>query len=207
MNMKMKADVRLGMEQRATNILQLWKTREPREKNDLVLGITIQARPGETELFMIKKNCRSDRLNLRVCLLGVKTSKCCWSQQLLIKQRTMNNNGCAVFAKTSSFCFLQLPTCSQDVSCHPECGQSTDHGSSPQTGHELGEIGENDRYWPPDSAEEKKKCCSNSRSLWHISKSSSPGSCPSTPKGTLKLAGVLLTRCHWGTSAAGRART
>lgn len=62
MNMKMKADVRLGMEQRATNILQLWKTKDPREKNVWVLGITIQARPGETQLF-ITKNCTSDRLS------------------------------------------------------------------------------------------------------------------------------------------------
>lgn len=193
MNMKMKADVRLGMEQRATNILQLWKTRDPREKNGVVLGITIQARPGETDLFMMKK-CRSDRFRLRVCLFGVKPSKCYWSihsQQFLRRQRAMNNNG--VFANTSSFYFLQLPTCSQDVSCHPECGQSADHRSSPQTGHELGEIGENDRYWPPDPAEEKKNCCSNS--------------CLSTPKRSLKLAGVVLTRCHWWTSAAGRART
>lgn len=73
MNMKMKADVRLGMEQRATNILQLEKTRDPREKNDLVLGITIQARPGETELFMMK-NCRSDcfRLSLSVWSKNIK---------------------------------------------------------------------------------------------------------------------------------------
>lgn len=120
------------------------------------------------------------------------------SQQFLRRQRAMNNNG--VFANTSSFYFLQLPTCSQDVSCHPECGQRADHRSSPKTGHELGEIGENDRYWPPDPAEEKKNCCSNSDSLWHVS-------CLSTPKRSLKLAGVVLTRCHWWTSAAGRART
>lgn len=102
--MKMKADVRLGMEQRATNILQLEKTRDPREKNDLVLGITIQARPGETELFMMK-NCRSDRFRLTVCLFGVKTSKCCWSihsqsiDNFLIRQGAMNNNGCPIFCK------------------------------------------------------------------------------------------------------------
>lgn len=68
MNMKMKADVRLGMEQRATNNLQLLKAREPRWMDSHVLGITNQARPGETEFFikfMIKK-CRSDRFF--VCL-------------------------------------------------------------------------------------------------------------------------------------------
>lgn len=52
MNMKMKADVRLGMEQRATNSLQLLKAREPRETDSNVLGITNQARPGETEFFI-----------------------------------------------------------------------------------------------------------------------------------------------------------
>lgn len=147
MNTKMKADVRLGMEQRATNILQLLKTRDPREKNVPVLGITIQARPGETELFMMK-NYRSDRFRLGVCLFGVKPSKCyrsIHSQQFLRRQCAMNNKR-VVSAKASSFYFLQLPTCSQDVSCHPECGQSADHRTSPQTGHELREIGENDRY-------------------------------------------------------------
>lgn len=54
------------------------------------------------------------------------------------------------------FWFRQFPTCSQDVSRHPEGGQSADHGSSPQAGHELGEIGENDRYGAPDPAEGRK---------------------------------------------------
>lgn len=75
-------------------------------------------------------------------------------------------------------CFLQkhhhsiscsFPTCSQDVSCHPECGQSADHRSSPQPGHELGEIGENDRYGSSDPAEEKKNSFKNR----HFNKSSS----------------------------------
>lgn len=95
------------------------------------------------------KSCRSDPFRLRVCLFEGKTSKrycSVHSQAFLITQRAVNSNGCAVFARTSLFNVLQLPTCSQDVSCHPECGQSADHRSSPQTGHELGEIGENDRY-------------------------------------------------------------
>lgn len=74
----------------------------------------------------------------------------------------MKNHGCAVFAETSSFYFLQFRTCSQDVSRHPECSQCADHRSSPQTGHELREIGENDRYRPSDPAEEKKNRSSNS---------------------------------------------
>lgn len=32
---------------------------------------------------------------------------------------------------------MQLPTCGKDVSCHPEGGQSADHRTSLQTGHEL----------------------------------------------------------------------
>ena len=36
-------------------------------------------------------------------------------------------------------------TCCQDVPCHPEGGQSTDHGPSPQARLELREVGEYDR--------------------------------------------------------------
>lgn len=39
---------------------------------------------------------------------------------------------------------VYVPTCSQDVSCHPEGGQSADHGTSPQSGHKLREVGEDD---------------------------------------------------------------
>lgn len=49
-----------------------------------------------------------------------------------------------------------LPTCSQDVSCHPEGGQSADHCASPQTGHELREVGEDNRDGPADPAEEEE---------------------------------------------------
>lgn len=51
---------------------------------------------------------------------------------------------------------VHLPTCSQGVSCHPEGGQSADHCPSPQTGHELGEVGEDNRDRPPDPAEEEE---------------------------------------------------
>lgn len=61
MKTKMKAEVRLGMEQRATNILQLWKPREPSRKKDPLLGITIQARPGETQQSVMN-NSRLERL-------------------------------------------------------------------------------------------------------------------------------------------------
>ncbi len=51
---------------------------------------------------------------------------------------------------------MYLPTCSQDVSCHPEGGQSADHRTSPQSGHKLWEIGEDNRHRPADPAEGKK---------------------------------------------------
>lgn len=51
---------------------------------------------------------------------------------------------------------MQLPTCGKDVSCHPEGGQSADHRTSLQTGHELWEVGEDHRDWPANPAEEEK---------------------------------------------------
>lgn len=46
MSLKTTAEVRAGKEQRTTNNLQLLKSSDPRKKCVLVLGITIQARPG-----------------------------------------------------------------------------------------------------------------------------------------------------------------
>lgn len=51
---------------------------------------------------------------------------------------------------------MSFPTCSQDVSCHPKGGQSADHRTSPPSGHELREVGEDDRDGPADTAEGKE---------------------------------------------------
>lgn len=48
-SLMMRADERLGMEQRTTNNLQLWKSTKPREKWVQVFGITNQARPANRD--------------------------------------------------------------------------------------------------------------------------------------------------------------
>lgn len=48
-SLMMRADDRLGMEQRITNNLQLLKSKKPKEKCVHVFGITNQARPVNRE--------------------------------------------------------------------------------------------------------------------------------------------------------------
>lgn len=48
--------------------------------------------------------------------------------------------------------FVYLLTSSQDVSCHPEGGQTADHGPPPQARHELWEVGEDNRDRPANPA-------------------------------------------------------
>lgn len=53
-SLMMRADERLGMEQRTTNNLQLWKSTKPREKWVQVFGITNQARPANRDTVWIR---------------------------------------------------------------------------------------------------------------------------------------------------------
>lgn len=115
MSLKTTAEVRAGKEQRTTNNLQLLKSSDPRKKCVLVLGITIQARPGH-----------------HTCLLP--------SWVVYLTRSTM----------TSVDVDIIPLTCSQDVSCHPECSQSTDHCTPALSGHELREVGEDNRDGPSD---------------------------------------------------------
>ena len=62
---------------------------------------------------------------------------------------------------------LSLPTCSQDVSCHPESGQTADHCSSPPSGHKLREVREDNRDWPAHPTEEKNHNLPLSFIIWN----------------------------------------
>lgn len=56
-SLMMRADERLGMEQRTTNNLQLWKSTKPKEKWVHVFGMTNQARPSKERHSLHHRFC------------------------------------------------------------------------------------------------------------------------------------------------------
>lgn len=68
-SLMMRADERLGMEQRTTNSLQLLKSTKPREKWAQVFGITNQARPADRDTVWIR-----DHAMPRIRMQGITAS-------------------------------------------------------------------------------------------------------------------------------------
>ena len=155
-SLNIRADVRLGTEQRTTNSLQLWKSRNPREKWAQVLGITNQARPAGTRWGTIEHT----GLHLfRYCRPKENKSLPFWSRYIkcvICLALSFLITPALVAMSLDIVLFMSFPTCSQDVSCHPKGGQSADHRTSPPSGHELREVGEDDRDGPADTAEGKE---------------------------------------------------
>lgn len=101
--------------------------------------------------------------------------------------------------------FVYLLTSSQDVSCHPEGGQTADHGPPPQARHELWEVGEDNRDRPANPAGggwEK-----NISTVWHTSFHLKMSAVWTHIQINVSNKIHVPTQCRWWTSAAGRART